>query len=268
MRRRRVWDELRNLNELGGDKKREWLKKNLDRLSEGFFKNLGTLLAAILVSGGWLIAINKVKDFQLWVREIPTDYVLTPLVLLLVILAVVLRINYAQRRQLTRLQTQPAKDDDYYRFVTYCGVWWKIFPEAEYIEDFPYCPCCQPKQKLVQTEWLPHEKFKCPKTGTEVMLCDSVPWEKQEVLKRLYESYFRGTYFDGLLWEYIRTKELNPAMSEEDLLREIFKLEPLNKIPKSELEKILARFQSFHEVKSFLTQNYRSYAKYLVRRDK
>jgi hypothetical protein len=58
----------------------DWLKKTLAQLSEAIAKNLGTSIAAFLASGGYLVAIAKLTDFQAWVRQIPTDYVLTPFV--------------------------------------------------------------------------------------------------------------------------------------------------------------------------------------------
>jgi len=76
----------------------DWIKKSLAQLTEGLMKNLGTAIAAFLVSGGYLFALAKLGEFQFWVRQIPTDYVLTPLVLLLVALAVIIRLNFRQKR--------------------------------------------------------------------------------------------------------------------------------------------------------------------------
>jgi hypothetical protein len=75
----------------------DWLKKSLSQAWEGLMKNLGTAIAAFLLSGGYLIAINKLQEFQAWVRMVPTDYVLTPFVLLIVITGALWRINRKQK---------------------------------------------------------------------------------------------------------------------------------------------------------------------------
>ncbi len=49
----------------------DWLKKNLLYVSEGFMKNLGTALAVFFLSGGYLLALNTLGEFQAWVRAIP-----------------------------------------------------------------------------------------------------------------------------------------------------------------------------------------------------
>ena len=38
-----------------------------------FLKNFGVLISAFIISGGHLVAINEIKQFQLWVRAIPTE---------------------------------------------------------------------------------------------------------------------------------------------------------------------------------------------------
>ena len=133
----------------------EWLKRSLSHLWEGLLKNLGTAIGAFILSGGYLFAINKLQEFQQAVRRVPTDYILTPLVLLIVVAGALWNVNRRQRRQLSQIQQQPQTNDRPGRFVTHLGVWWKIYPESDYIEDFPYCPCCDPPKKLVQTEWYP-----------------------------------------------------------------------------------------------------------------
>lgn len=242
----------------------KWIKDSLNKIWEGLLKHLGVLIAAFVVSGGYLVAINKLKEFQKLVRTIPTDYILTPLVLLLVVLGVVLRINYKQRQRLSRLETQPPSGDEESRFVTHYGVWWKIYPESEYIEDFPYCPCCQPRQKLVQTEWYPNEIYKCPKTATEVKLYDHIPREKEQVLRRLYRSYFGSSSVEEIMFrEFNRLKRLQPNKDEREIAREVLNVEPLDKLPKEKVDEIFERFTSYHEIFHFLTTNYKSYKQYL-----
>ena len=241
----------------------DWIKNSLSKIWEGILKHLGVVFVAFVFSGGYLIAINKLKEFQQWVRDIPTDYVLTPLVLLVVILLVVLRINYRQSQQLSRLETQPPSDDKESRFVTHLGVWWKIYPDSEYIEDFPYCPCCEPKQKLVQIEWHPDEVYKCPKTNTEIKLYDTIPWKKEKVLDSLYRSYFGGARFEEeLLSEFDRIKRLHPESADIELVKKIFNVEPFNRIPRHELDEIFSRFSTYGEIFHFFRAHYKSYRRY------
>jgi hypothetical protein len=243
----------------------DWLKKTLAQLSEAIAKNLGTSIAAFLASGGYLIAIAKLTDFQTWVRQIPTDYVLTPFVLVLVALAAITRITLRQRKELRKFAEQPDDMDDEGRLVTHYGVWWKIYPDAQYMEDFPYCSCCSPPKKLVQTEWHPEEKFKCSVTSTEYQLFDGIPWPLEKARENLYSAYFKGEWLhDHFQREMRRIKTLNPEMPDRELVGSIVKAEPFNRLPIVELEPLLRRFEKPHEFIHFLQQNMHHYRKFLV----
>jgi len=244
----------------------DWLKRSLSHLWEGLLKNLGTAIGAFILSGGYLVAISKLQEFQQAVRRIPTDYVLTPLVLLVVVAGALWNINRRQRQQLSQIQQQPQTADQPNRFVTHLGVWWRIYPESDYMEDFPYCPCCEPRKKLVQTEWHPDEAFKCPATGTEVKLYDGVPRNRDHVLRGLREAYFGGGRLGDEIWrEFRRLTELNPAENELAVLRRVFTFEPFNRIPGEELDAIFNRFQNPHELIHFLRRNHRAYRHFLRR---
>jgi hypothetical protein len=58
--------------------------------------------------------------------------------LVLVALAAITRITLRQRKELRKFAEQPDDIDDEGRLVTHYGVWWKIYPDAQYMEDFPY----------------------------------------------------------------------------------------------------------------------------------
>ena len=247
----------------------DWIKKTLAQLTEAIAKNLGTSIAAFLASGGFLVAIAKLSDFQAWVRQIPTDYVLTPLVLVLVVLAAVTRITFQQRKELRKFSEQPRSNDDEGRLVTHYGVWWKIYSDAQYMEDFPYCSCCTPPKKLVQTEWHPDEKFKCSSTGTEFQLYDGIPWPLEKARDDLYSAYFKGDGLDHQFQKELRRiKTLNPEMPEPDLLKSIVRAEPFCRMPVAELEPLLRRFEKPQEFIFFLRQNMHHYRKFLVTQSK
>ncbi len=244
----------------------DWLRKSVSQLWEGLLKNLGTAIGAFILSGGYLVAMNKLQEFQHLVRTIPADYVLTPLVLLLVGVGALWNVNRRQRRQLSQIQQQPQTRDEDSRFVTHLGVWWRIYPELDYIEDFPYCPCCEPRKKLVQTEWYPDEVFKCPVSGTEIKLYDAVPRKLHDVLKGLYQSYFGSDRFEEeLMREFRRLKELTPEGDEGELLRRVFAVDPFSRIPKDEVDRVFERFKNPHEVFFFFGRNYKSYRHFLRR---
>lgn len=229
-------------------------------------KNLGTAIAAFAISGGWLIAINKLGEFQDWIRKIPADYVLTPLVLLLVVTGALFHINRKQRRQLdlSQVARQPRHNERDARFVTHLGVWWKVHTDGEYIEDFPYCPCCNPPKKLVQTEWHPDEVFKCPATSTEVKLYDAVPRKLRDVLQSLYSSYFSGhRLYEELDRRLSQRKELFPQKNELELLREVLESDPFNRIPKEERETILARFPKLSDAMQYFLRHGKHYSRYV-----
>jgi len=245
-----------------------FLKNSLKTAWEGMLNNTGVLISAFIVSGGYLVAINKIKELQTWVREIPTDYILTPLVLLVVAIAVLLRINKRQKEELSKLQEVPMRDEADVRLVTHLGVWWKIYPESEYIEDFPYCSCCEPRLKLVQTDWYPDEIFKCSKTDTEYKLYEGVPRKKDTIIESLYTSYFKGlgSQFESRFFaEYRRLKELQPDTPEKEFSLLLFNLEPLCDIPKNEVEEILEKHEHPMSAYNFVERNYQHYKQYFKR---
>jgi hypothetical protein len=247
----------------------DWMKKSFGKLWDKILENFAAVIIGLFTTSGFLIAITKLKDFQIWVRGIPTDYVLIPFVFLIVILAVVLWINHKQRQQLKLFQINPTDGNNGLEFITHFGVWWKVDFNSEYIEDFPYCPCCNPKQKLVFVDSYPLEKLKCPKTNIEIKLYDSFQWSKENALNQLYESYFGSRKMEEHFFgEYNRLKQLNPEKQESALLSDIFELAPFNKIPKKEVENIFRRFKTSQEVMIFLRNNYRSYKRYFHRNKK
>lgn len=244
----------------------EFIKKTIAKIWEGFLQNIGVLITAFVVSGGYLVAINKLKEFQSIVRAIPSDYFLTPLVLLLVLFAVLLKINRTQQEQLSRLKQEPEKDEEDTQLVTHLGVWWKIYSESEYIEDFPYCACCDSKLKLVQTEWYPDEVFKCPKTSTEYKLYDEVPRKREQVLISLYSTYFQklsNQFHKVYSSESRKIRELNPDMPEVEITKKLFEMKPLSFLPPEEQEAIISKHPNPMSAFRFVERHFDSYKKYL-----
>jgi hypothetical protein len=243
----------------------EFIKKSLEKIWDGFLQNIVVLVTAFIISGGYLVAISKLKEFRCAVRAIPSEYFLTPLLLLLILFAVLLKINRAQHKRLSKLQQGPEKDEDDAELITHLGVWWKIYRGGEYIEDFPYCACCDPKLKLVQTEWHPVDQFKCPKTGTEYKLYDKVPREREQVVTSLYEAYFQRfphQFRKAYSSELRKLKELEPDLDETELTKRLFEMKPLSSIPPEEQEAIIAKNPNPMYAFDFVERHFGSYKKY------
>jgi hypothetical protein len=247
----------------------EFLKKSSAKIWEGFLQNIGVLITAFVISGGYLVAINILEKLQSTIRQIPSDYFLTPLVLLLIVFGVLLKINRKQQSQLSKLKQVPEKDEQEARFVTHIGVWWKVYPDSEYIEDFPYCTCCEPKLKLVQTEWHPDEVYKCPKTNTEYKLYDKIPREKERILESLYSVYFHhfpNRFQNKYLAEFERKKELCPDIPESELTEQLFEMKPLVNIPFGKRKEIIDKHPNPMLAFYFVERHYDSYKKYFKKK--
>ena len=164
------------------------------------------------------------------------------------------------------MQQDPMKDESDARFVTHFGVWWKFYPKAEYIEDVPYCSCCDPRLKLVQIEWHPDEVFVCSSTKTEYKLFDGIPREKEDIINSLYKTYFSGLgdkLFKQFNSEHRRLKELNPNANDSELTEALFKIKPLSNIPKEELEKIFQKHNNPVSAYHFIDRNYSYYKQFI-----
>ena len=190
--------------------------------------------------------------------------------MLIAIVAIVMRANLKQRKRLIELETAPKEINERGRFVTHFGVWWKIFPDAEFIEDMPYCACCDERRKLVQTEWHPDEIFKCPKTSVEHKIFDGVPRKREDILVGLYRSYFHSInqqFEQRFLGELNAHRELHPGISDEELRRKLFSEAPLNRIPEFMLDEIFSKYPAPHAAFGFISRNFRLYKKYFKQSD-
>lgn len=243
-----------------------WLKDCGKKIWEGFLQYIGVTLFIIISSAGYLF-LNKIKKFQDFVSGVPTSWILTPFVLVLIVSVVLLIINRKQQKRIKILERESIKDKRDANLVTHCGVWWNIYFDSEYIEDFPYCTCCTPPKKLSQIEWYPDEIFQCPITKTQFKLFgEEVPLKRHRVVDGLYDAYFRGldkriklAFFE----EHRRLKELNPQILDSELFDKLFQLSPLNRIPKEELEDIRKRFPDPDQAFHFIDRHFTKYKKYL-----
>lgn len=244
------------------DKLISWLKQSSWQIWRGFLQNIGWALFLFFLSGGYIFAIKTFQQFQKFVRNIPSDWIILPFVFFSVLLLLII---HKQRGRLKHIEKHAPPESEKGYLITHCGVWWKIYDESQYIEDFPYCPCCDHKKKLVQTEWYPDEVYKCPSTGVEVKLYDEVPRKRNQILNLLYKSYFTGGRKDFekfLLKSFERRKTLNPDKKDREILEEMFAKTPLKNIPKTEREKILEIFENYSDVFSFIADNFGHYRRY------
>ncbi len=226
---------------------------------EGFLQNIGGILTAFILSGGYLTMLNNFSSVRTFIRSIPSDYFLTPLVLLAIALTLAIHINFKQKRELDNIKIKPLRADNKARMVTHYGLWWKTYPEERYIEDFPYCPCCVPNQKLVQIEWYPDEQYKCPKSGMEYKIYDGVPLKRLDELDRLYHIYFKLLplqMIEQFHSEYDRHKKINDKASEDELtamaIKSTFRL---CQLPLDEIQKITEVTSSAKEAIAFIEKH-------------
>jgi len=245
---------------------KDFIFKSLKKIWEGFLQNLGAVIFFFFASGSYILAINKIKVFQEWVRNIPTDFILTPSIFIFILFITVLMINQKQGQELLKLKKAPPKNEQNSRFSTHCGVWWKIYPDSEYIEDFPYCTCCEPKKKLAQIEWYPNEIFQCPITKAQFRLFGrEAPAKKSDILQSLYRAYFSGLaasiekfFYDELK----RIRELHPKITDKELFDQLIKLSPFANIPGQELKKIRERYPQPESAFHFIDRHFSRYKKY------
>ena len=242
------------------------IRSSFRKLWDGFLGNTGVIVAGFLFAGGYLVILNTLRTVQSWVRRIPTDYILTPAVILAVVVIVLLRIIWKQKRKMLPSEKSNAADAEGGEFVTHFGVYWKVYRDSEYIEDFPYCVCCEPRKKLVQTAWHPDETFKCPKTDVEYKLYSETPQSLHDALAGLYRSYFRG--LGGKLTDYYkgemqRMMSLNPEMEQIKVTRLLFEMEPLCRIPKDEVDAVLAKFPHPMAAFQFIEIHLQKYKQYM-----
>lgn len=228
-------------------------------------------VAATVISLGsviFLTVLNSIESVQKFIRTIPTDYILIPFLILIIFCLWLIYIYRKQKATISDLAAEPSNDISEDRMITHYGVWWKISPDIEFIEDFPYCVCCDPHIKLVQTEWHPDEEFECPITKTEYKLYDGVPREREKLLDALRQGYFGGLTHHFIMQmrrEINRLQELHPDMSDRDLALKIFEISPFDNIPQEERDKILDKHPEAMNAVDFVDRHFHNYKQYLKR---
>lgn len=243
---------------------RIFIIKTLDKIWEGFLQNIGVVICLALISFGAFI-LNYIKNLQVWIREIPTDYILIPFLLMIVFIINLFSANRKLKKQLNKLELSPIKAKRRFRFLTHYGVWWKIIPDADYIEDFPYCSCCESRMKLVQIEDYPDEVFQCSNTLTKYKLYDNGQIERSRALRTLYYTLFQSfsrQFRELYSTEMNRIKNLFPDIEDESLTHKLFNLDPLKCIPKDKVTEIIDNHPNPMRAYYFVERNFASYRKY------
>jgi len=254
-------------------KKKNFFTESAKKIWDGFLGNIGVGLC-----GGFLIflweLLKRIENVRKFINNIPTERVLTPFVLVLVITIVLIIALRKQKRHIINLERKLLNEDEEPTMVTHCGVWWKIYPSSEYIEDFPYCTCCEPSKKLKQTEWFQDEVYQCPETKNDFKLFDDIPRKREEILSGLYNTYFKSLGLQverAFFAEHHRIKELNTGISEKDLFDKLFSIPPFNRIPKEDLEEIRKKnsnpISAFHFIERHFSQ-YKQFFRYPIEDDK
>ena len=238
------------------------LKSTLSKIWDGFLQNAYLYIFILISSGGYVTLNAYVKGFEAWVNSLSPNLLFTitfGLTLSMLALAV---LYFKQRGKILKLERFKNSGT----LITHWGVWWRIYHERHFIEDMPYCPCCETPQKLVQIEWHPDEVYKCANKGTEIKLFDAVPRKRRQLLETLYDMYFpkrNRSFVDFMYSEMSRLKELNPDWTEEKLLEHFRTVKPLSKIPQTEFEKIKKRYPKIIDIIHFIDRHYEKYGTYL-----
>jgi hypothetical protein len=140
--------------------------------------------AALVATGGWAVVLVH----PAWAA-----------ILFLAIAALVGLIGlFVARHQL-------AKTQGAWTYRAHYGVWWRLNARTGFVEEMPYCACCEPKTLLNAKEWFPDLVLVCPATKTEY---------------RLYEGAVHVPTVDSAV-ENLRTA-YDPAIS---LRRHLYDLE-------------------------------------------
>jgi hypothetical protein len=104
--------------------------------------------AAVVFSGGWAIILIH----PAWAA-----------ILFLAIAAVAGLVGLLiARRQL-------ARGRGVWAFRAHYGVWWRVNVRTGFVEEMPYCSCCEPKKLLNAKQWYPEVILACPATKTEFL---------------------------------------------------------------------------------------------------
>ncbi len=229
---------------------------------DGAIQHLGVVVLGLVGWVAYVVAVTWVPIVRDWVRGIPTEWVLTPFLLLLVLLAVFIMITWKQHQRIQDIEQQPPSKNEEGRFVSHYGLKWLMYWDSGYMEDFPYCTCCDKPSRLVQTEWVEDEQFQCPITKVDYKIFDEFPRKRNEVIRVLFSAYFErlpGNWESLFSAKLLAKKELNPDMDEESLTRWLFSERPLNRIPIEERERIIEKYPHARAAIAFIDRHFRAY---------
>ncbi|HSC11193.1 MAG TPA: hypothetical protein VLC97_09490 [Rhodanobacteraceae bacterium] len=180
-----------------------------------------------------------------------------------VILALCLFFEWRWRVLRKRLKIwQPGESD----FQPYGGVLWKVFPRDGYVEESPYCTCCDPPRVLGSTEIADRfAPLRCPIQATELnIVVDGFARPVRDTWDAISKAWFHEVLERELTTTYFRLKELHPDDDETALLKRVFGEEPQNRIPKRLLRPVFRRYKTAFEIFKFIGQNPRQYWRYLI----
>lgn len=234
-------------------------------LRSSYMKHLGSWLAAGTVTAGTAIVILARQLLNGAPAE-PFAWVVVALLGVVAYLAHRVRRLKSEAKTSEAREPVPADHHSELMLVTHLGVWWKVDRTIGYIEDSPYCPCCEPPRKLVQTDWHPKERFRCPHTGTEVGLYrDGIPILLKSALSSLHATYDHGKGLEDHLWkEYMRLSGLSPEATPGELVARAFELVPMNRVPVDERNEILAAHEeSPADAFSYVRRHFHHFRKYI-----
>lgn len=239
------------------------LKKIWRQISAGFLNHLG---AALCIFSFFVITqiYFRIGWIKIQVEKLPSVWLFTVIIFLL-LYVVYLHIKRMREHVPPLVQPKQTGDELAVRMVTHYGIWWKLDEEREYVEDFPYCPCCEPHKKLIQKEWHPDEVYYCPVTKNEIKIHggdDGMPVNREAALDSIYMTYFirsRQEFQRENAHIYQEFKKENPNVDEKTVLNAM--LENIRVFRENDQLRadLIKRFPEFNKLNKYISDNIKSF---------
>lgn len=249
------------------------LKDALDKIKEGFLSRIGIAIFEIILFVIYLF-LKNIKGIKEIINSIPSHYLLTLIIVLALYILYLNIIAFRRNRIFKNLERQSRlREEPEDRLITHFGVWWKINDTIEWIEDFPYCSCCEPKNKLIQREGFPNELYHCWKTKTEYKVYGEggIPITREQALKGLRYSYFekpKDEVRNEVEEEFAGIKKDNPSLSDESILRKLLEKPPFTILTKEQRDKMISKYNTVEKLGKFVAENIKYYQLKYDKQDK
>lgn len=179
--------------------------------------------------------------------------------------AVLVAVEFLLRRYLSLRAALKLRESE---FQSYGGVLWKVFPFARYVEQSPYCTCCDPPRVLARNGDILGDQnlLTCPVSGRNLHIVNNGAPRRVEASWELVTTSWFHNFGKILLEETARQRELHPHESDKEIFRRVMRCAPQKKIPRREIWRLKRRFATPMEILNYLERHQGRYWKYMVKR--